>query len=646
MNESLLQWVNMTIATKNNRIILNDVSGEINGGQSLAIMGSSGAGKTTLLNTLSKKSNLDGIKKISGEVNFILNGINQKRSFTKLSGYVTQDDVIYETLTPREMFLFAAHMSYPKKNYEEKTELVNSLISRLGLEKCADTLVGDTFVKGLSGGEKKRTAIGYELMIDPIVLFLDEPTTGLDSTSAFNIIKLITDEAKISNKIIIFTIHQPNSEIVTLFDKLLLLAEGKVAYQGDSKLCINYFSELGYKCPNNFNPAEYYIRILSKEAKIVDTLNLSESWQKIKEKKRTGSIKSISKENFDSSLTSSDPAKEREKELSHSNPNLNELSNNDEKYEKLIETFNNKAKQNIQLTDIYNYEINNNKIKKEQISVIREFGYLFQRNFLVMRRDLKTKVFRIMLTVINVVLTLMVYFDIQKGNDSVQMFKGLLFFITAGVAQTNLQSTLVIFTFEKAKFYKDQRNGLYGVITYFLSKTVLEIPITLISAILIFFIEYFFTGLSRDNFDKYLIFIITIFLTGYAGTSFAIFISSLIDTRELIPVIFPFFILTQVMCSGYFVTEDNIPYIFYPFKYISIFRYCYQSLCWNEFEGKDPVKDYDCIGEKCTLPTGDGNFSEGLTLSLILLVVVAMFNNIISILALKLKVWLLKRNSK
>ena len=104
-------------------------------------------------------------------------------------------------------------------------------------------------------------------------MFLDEPTTGLDSISAYNVINLITEEAKLNNRIIIFTIHQPNSKIFNLFDELLLMSQGKIVYHEDAKNAINYYAQMGYECPVNFNPAEFFIKILSKESKLVEKID-------------------------------------------------------------------------------------------------------------------------------------------------------------------------------------------------------------------------------------------------------------------------------------------------------------------------------------------------------------------------------------
>ena len=138
----------------------------------------------------------------------------------------------------------------------ERNERITSTIKLLNLTKCADTIVGDSNVKGISGGERKRTAIAMELITNPSMIFLDEPTSGLDSFTAYSVVNLLRGLA-LSGRTVIATIHQPSSEIFYLFDDLLLLAEGRVIYHGEVKNAIDYFGGLGFKCPQYVNPSDF-----------------------------------------------------------------------------------------------------------------------------------------------------------------------------------------------------------------------------------------------------------------------------------------------------------------------------------------------------------------------------------------------------
>ena len=227
------------------KIILNNLSGCFRHGRLTAIMGPSGAGKTSLLEVISKQSK-SGIAK----GNLYLNGNKVDiKTIKKFSGFVFQEDVILNTMTVKEALFMSAYLRLPEEiSMEEKMKRVDNMISLLHLEKCKDTIVGDSLMKGISGGEKKRLSVGMEMIMNPSIIFLDEPTTGLDSYSAYSLISNLKDLAS-NGRTVITTIHQPSSEILGLFDDLIILYQGKIIYQGEMKNLVNYFNGMGYICP-------------------------------------------------------------------------------------------------------------------------------------------------------------------------------------------------------------------------------------------------------------------------------------------------------------------------------------------------------------------------------------------------------------
>lgn len=265
--DSQLMWHDLSVlinpsSKQPSRLILNKSRGYVRPGEFLVIMGPSGAGKTTLLNVLSQRS-LGNLKIREGEItlnNCDINSIDYK----SIIGFVPQDDILLELLTPRETFYFTAELTLkiPKYLRDEKVE---KLIAALGLSSCSDTKIGGGFLRGISGGEKKRTSIGVELISDPPILFLDEPTTGLDSFTAESIIKLINNQAKLDKRTVISTIHQPSSQIFSQFDRLLLLSKGETVYFGKAEKAVNFFERMGFPVPKNFNPPDHYMSVLSKE---------------------------------------------------------------------------------------------------------------------------------------------------------------------------------------------------------------------------------------------------------------------------------------------------------------------------------------------------------------------------------------------
>ena len=153
--------------------ILTDLSGIFKPGMN-AIMGPTGSGKSSLLDLLADRKAREGLE---GEI--LLNGQPQTADFKYRVGYVVQDDIVSGNLSVRENLMFSANVRLPKNvTSQAKDKIVDEVLMQLGLEKCADTRVGTEFKRGVSGGERKRTNIGMELVLSPEVLFLDEPTTG------------------------------------------------------------------------------------------------------------------------------------------------------------------------------------------------------------------------------------------------------------------------------------------------------------------------------------------------------------------------------------------------------------------------------------------------------------------------------------
>lgn len=148
---------------------------------------------------------------------------------------------------------------------ESKLKRVDQIISELRLSKCQNTKIGGPLVKGVSGGERKRTSIGVELITDPSLIFLDEPTTGLDSFTATSVMETLKELAS-QGRTIVQTIHQPNSDIFEMFDRLMLLARGKIIYFNEARLAVDYFAGINYRCPELSNPADYFMGIMSIES--------------------------------------------------------------------------------------------------------------------------------------------------------------------------------------------------------------------------------------------------------------------------------------------------------------------------------------------------------------------------------------------
>ena len=291
-------------ASKTDSVLVHPLSLDLPSGSVMAIMGGSGSGKTTLLNVLASKIS-SGLTH-SGEISYILeadkNNVDDSSSEASFDlnatykenvtlAYVPQQDVLCSRLTCRETLMYAADLKLDASKVE-KTLIVNQLIDELGLKDCADTLVGDNSHRGLSGGEKRRLSMGTQMVSNPSVMFLDEPTTGLDAYSAYLVVKTLKKLAKEDGRTFILSIHQPRSDILFLFDYVCILSKGNVVFCNQMNELIPYFKSISYDVPDLVNPADYFIDLSSVDGRTEDSLAITSErlemlvshWRKYEEK--------------------------------------------------------------------------------------------------------------------------------------------------------------------------------------------------------------------------------------------------------------------------------------------------------------------------------------------------------------------------
>ncbi len=268
----VFEGYNIEFLFKNSDNGLKPMNFRLESGNLVGIMGGSGVGKTTLLNILNGKITPD-----TG--NIYINGYNIQSEAKKLNGligYVPQDDMLIEELTVNQNLYFNARLCFGDYNEEQLNNLVDKVLFDLDLSDIKDLQVGDLLNKKVSGGQRKRLNIGLELMREPVVLFVDEPTSGLSSADSEKVMALLRKQA-LSGKLVIANIHQPSSNILKLFDRLWLLDKGGyMIYDGDPVEALVYFktetsqaNAAESECPNcgNVN-TEDILHII--EVKVID----------------------------------------------------------------------------------------------------------------------------------------------------------------------------------------------------------------------------------------------------------------------------------------------------------------------------------------------------------------------------------------
>ncbi|MBA0828340.1 hypothetical protein Goarm_013023, partial [Gossypium armourianum] len=232
-----LTWEDLTVmVTLSNgatQKVLEGLTGYAEPGTLTALMGPSGSGKSTLLDALSSRLAANAF--LSGTI--LLNGRKTKLSFGT-AAYVTQDDNLIGTLTVRETISYSARLRLPDTMpWSAKRDLVEGTIIEMGLQDCADTVIGNWHLRGISGGEKRRVSIALEILMRPRLLFLDEPTSGLDSASAFFVTQTLRGLSR-DGRTVIASVHQPSSE---------------------------FFAQAGFPCPALRNPSDHFLRCINSD---------------------------------------------------------------------------------------------------------------------------------------------------------------------------------------------------------------------------------------------------------------------------------------------------------------------------------------------------------------------------------------------
>lgn len=269
---------------KSGKAALQNINLAEHEGKLIGIMGASGSGKSTLLNVLNGAE-----EPSSGRV--LINGIDIHKNPEKVEGvvgYIPQDDLLMEDLTVFENLYYAARLCFGQYDKLEIADMVEKVIVQLGLSEIRNLKVGSPMQKTISGGQRKRVNIGLELLREPTILFVDEPTSGLSSRDSENIMDLLK-ELSLRGKLIFVVLHQPSSDIFKMFDSLLILDVGGFQiYYGNPIESVSYFRDIVNAanktqgaCPEcgNINPEQVFniieTKVVNEYGRLTNTRKIS-----------------------------------------------------------------------------------------------------------------------------------------------------------------------------------------------------------------------------------------------------------------------------------------------------------------------------------------------------------------------------------
>lgn len=526
------------------KTIVNNVNAHMSCGSLTAILGGSGSGKTSLLNSMSHRMS-GGRLKTSGTV--LYNGDPKLTSIR--SAYVMQQDILLPSLTVRETLLYAAELRLPPPTTsDERRRVVEDVILELGLKECANTRIGNSIHKGCSGGEKRRTSLGVQMLANPSVLFLDEVTTGLDATSAFQLIRTLKMLAQ-KGRTIIVTIHQPRSEIWGLFDRLLLLTGGSPVYSGSVADCIPYFEDLGYTLPPFVNPAEYLIDLAA-----VDT---------------------------------------RSTELEASSSARVEILK--QAWHVFLEghALQSEEKKPSDLSDLQTHTAPKNR----HSALSRQVRVLTARTLKVTIRDpLGVAASLVEATVMGVVMG-WIFLSLDGSLSGIRSKEGALY------SAASLQSYLILLfevyrlTLDIDLFDREHGEGVVGVPSFLISRRLARVFVEDIPVPLIFSVIFYYMAGFRPVASQFLVFLAITLLCHYIAVTFATVCVAVSRNFAGASLIANMGYTIQSLGCGYFVQSNQIPVYVRWLKWTAYIFYAFGALAANEFVGHtiDPAGQfYDC----------------------------------------------------
>ncbi|KAJ6853108.1 ABC transporter G family member 12-like [Iris pallida] len=516
--------------------LLKGLSGYASPGRIMAIMGPSGSGKSTLLDSLAGRLGSNVV--LTGKV--LLNGKKRRLDYGVVA-YVTQEDVLLGTLTIREYLNYSAQLRFPSTmSKAELTAAVEGAIEEMGLHDCADRLVGNWHLRGISGGEKKRLSIALELLTRPRLLFLDEPTSGLDSAAAFFLTVTLRQMALDGSKTIVSSVHQPSSEVFALFDDLFLLSGGETVYFGDAKTATNFFAEVGFPCPSRRNPSDHFLRCVNTDFDQVHaslkgsmkTRSAVESSSDPLSKLRTSEIKDILVESYKSS-----------------------------KYAMM-------AKRQIQeISKIEGLAVEPEK--GSQAAWLKQLTTLTRRSFKNMSRDVGYYWLRIVIYIVVSVCVGSIYYDVGTSYNSIMaraacggFVSGFLTFMSIGGFPSFIEELRV--------FTRERQNGYYGVAVYIVSNYLSSFPFvvavaTASGAITCSMVKF------RSGFEHYAYFIVSLYVAVTVIESLMMVVAAFVPNYMMGVITGAGIIGLMMMTAGFFRLLPELPKIIwrYPISYIT-----------------------------------------------------------------------------
>ncbi|XP_039124352.1 ABC transporter G family member 39-like [Dioscorea cayenensis subsp. rotundata] len=569
--EAILNSLHVLPTRKKKITILDNISGIVKPGRIALLLGPPGSGKTSLLLALAGK--LDQSLKASGRVTYNGHGMDEFVP-QRTSAYISQHDLHIGEMTVRETLAFSARCQGVGTRYDMLSELARRekaagikpdadidvymkasslegqesvvtdyILKILGLDICADTMVGDAMLRGISGGQKKRVTTG-EMLVGPArALFMDEISTGLDSSTTYQIVNCLRQTIHILGGTALIALLQPAPETYDLFDDIFLISEGQIVYQGPREHVLEFFEYMGFKCPERKGVADFLQEVTSKK-------DQRQYWNKSNEPYRFITVKE-----FANAFHSFHVGRRLEYELSV--------------------PFD-KSKNHPAALTKSRYGIS----KKELLKAC------FEREFLLMKRNSFVYIFKLFQLFVLALISMTVFFRTKMHHDTADdgsiymgaLFVGLLTHLFNGFAE------LAMSIAKLPVFYKQRDLLFFPAWAYSLPAWILKIPISFLECGLWVGVTYYVIGFD-PNVERMLRQFLIYSLVSQMASGLFRFLAAVGRERVVANTFGSFGQLVLIVLGGFVLARNDIKKWWIWGYWASPLMYAQNSVAVNEFLG-------------------------------------------------------------
>lgn len=539
---------------KERTVILDQVSTSISPYELTAWIGPSGSGKTSLTSVVAglvNPNDIDGAMIVNGE-----EGTLPKQ----MVGVVWQDDLLLSNLTVEETIYFAARLKTPHDTPDQEVRyLVEDVMNILGLSHIRDNLIGSALSNqpGISGGERKRTAVAAELVVRPSLLLLDEPTSGLDATTAYSLMCTLRELASLGHSIAV-VIHQPRTDIFKLLDHLLLMSKGKVVYDGPAASARSYLELIPSvgELPPETGIADWIMDSIILDQMQKDAAVLTKHWKE-----------------YGSKFLKATVAEKGMPMLVREMSSLSELKDTPKRFE---------APFTQQLSLLASRTLKQRRGEKfTRVSILLTFAYIFFTS----------------------------YFWWQMPDNTSWIFarNSLLFFMLIAQGNSIVVGSISVFQRDRALLRRERAKKLYGVLPFFMAKTASDMTNNIILPLCYGIVVYFTSGLRLEA-VAFFKFVLAFYLTLSCAQSMGFFMSILIRDMQMALLLAPSITLFFFIIGGFYIPLSDMHWGIKWASYVSFCRYGYGALMVNEYAGRTIPCTDDAVAisvggsDECPLP--------------------------------------------